>query len=40
MHNNRKYIGTEHDDINELLTKQEQAIMKERIEQYYGNIKQ
>jgi hypothetical protein len=34
IHNGRKYIGEENDDIDKLLTKQEQSIIKGRIEKY------
>ncbi|ACF14592.1 hypothetical protein Ctha_2140 [Chloroherpeton thalassium ATCC 35110] len=40
INNGKKYIGQENDNIDELLTKQEQAIIHERIEQYYSNKKQ
>lgn len=34
VHNGKKYVGEEHDDIDKLLTKQEQSIIKERIQKY------
>jgi hypothetical protein len=40
IYNGKKYIGEEHDNLDKLLTKQEQAIIKERIKQYYSNKKQ
>lgn len=38
-YNGKKYIGQENDDIDTLLTKQEQSIIQERINKYYAEKK-
>ena len=37
INNGRKYIGEENDDIDILLSKQEQSIIRERVEKYYAD---
>jgi hypothetical protein len=39
IYNGRKYIGQENDDVDLLLTKEEQAIIKQHIELYFVNRK-